>query len=92
MKPFTGLEAFFGSEALIIMFIPKEFQADGDKFDANRFVFVGPSIQPHPDDSQFPVEKLLGRTTLYISLGTIMNNQANFYNMCFAALKMSHGR
>jgi len=87
VKPFTGLEVFFGSEALNIMFIPKEFQADGDKFDANRFVFVGPSIQPRPDDSQFPLEKLKDRTTLYIALGTIMNDQADFYNMCFRAFK-----
>jgi MGT family glycosyltransferase len=87
VKPFTGLEAFFGSEALNIMFIPKEFQAGGDKFDASRFIFVGPSIQPRPDNSHFPIEQLQGKTVLYISLGTVMNNQADFYNKCFRAFK-----
>ncbi|MGZ3630878.1 MAG: nucleotide disphospho-sugar-binding domain-containing protein, partial [Ktedonobacteraceae bacterium] len=28
-----------------------------------------------------------GQTTIYISLGTVCNNQAAFYTMCFAALK-----
>jgi UDP:flavonoid glycosyltransferase YjiC (YdhE family) len=28
-----------------------------------------------------------GKTTLYISLGTVFNNQSEFYNMCFAAFK-----
>jgi len=87
VEPFTGLEAFFGSEALNIVFIPKEFQPGGEKMDPQRFVFVGPSIQPRPDHSQFPLEQLKGQTVLYISLGTVMNNQADFYNMCFRAFK-----
>ena len=87
VEPFTGLEAFFGSEALNIVFIPKEFQPGGETFDPQRFVFVGPSIQPRFEGSNFPFEQLTGRTTLYISLGTVFNNQATFYNMCFAAFK-----
>ena len=76
-----------GSEALNIVFIPKEFQLDGETFDVQRFVFVGPSIQPRPDESNFPFEQLTGQPTIYISLGTVFNNQAAFYKMCFAALK-----
>jgi MGT family glycosyltransferase len=87
VEPFSALETFFGSEALNIVFIPKEFQPGGEKFDPQRFVFVGPSIQPRPDDSHFPIEQLKGHTTLYISLGTVFNNQAGFFNMCFAAFK-----
>jgi MGT family glycosyltransferase len=55
--------------------------------DPQRFVFVGPSIQPRLDNSQFPLEQLKGQTVLYISLGTVMNNQADFYNLCFRAFR-----
>ncbi len=87
VEPFTVLEIFLGSEALNIVFLPKEFQPEGETFDEQRFVFVGPSIQPRFDTSHFPFEQLTGRTMLYISLGTVFNNQAAFYNMCFDALK-----
>jgi len=87
VEPFTGLEAFFGSEALNIVFIPKEFQPGGEKMDPQRFVFVGPSLQPRLDTSHFPIEQLKGKTVLYISLGTAMNNQLDFYNICFRAFK-----
>jgi MGT family glycosyltransferase len=87
VEPFRAQEMLLGSEALNIVFIPKEFQPGGETFDEQRFVFVGPSIQPRPDTSDFPFELLVERTTLYISLGTVFNNQAAFYNMCFAAFK-----
>jgi MGT family glycosyltransferase len=87
VEPFPAQEMFQGSEMLNIVFLPKEFQPRGETFDEQRFVFVGPSIQPRLDESHFPFEQLTGRTTLYISLGTVFNNQAAFYNMCFAALK-----
>lgn len=87
VEPFQAQEMFLGSEALNIVFIPKEFQPGGETFDEQRFVFVGPSIQPRLDTSNFPFDQLSGRTTLYISLGTVFNNQATFYNMCFAAFK-----
>ena len=86
VTPFTAQEMFLGMEPLNIVFIPKEFQPGGETFD-KRFVFVGPSIQPRPDTSNFPLDKLTEQTTLYISLGTVFNNQADFYNMCFAAFK-----
>ena len=87
VEPFTGLEAFFGSEALNIVFIPREFQPGGEQMDPQRFVFVGPSIQPRLDNTNFPIDQLQGKTVLYISLGTVMNKQAAFYNLCFEAFK-----
>ncbi|MBA2682598.1 MAG: glycosyl transferase [Ktedonobacteraceae bacterium] len=86
VEPFSAQEMFLGVEPLTIVFIPKEFQPNGETFD-DRFVFVGPSIQPRPNTSNFPLDRLTEKTTLYISLGTVFNNQAAFYNMCFAAFK-----
>lgn len=86
VQPFTAQEMFLGMEPLNIVFIPKEFQPGSETFD-DRFVFVGPSIQRRPDTSNFPLDRLTGKTMLYISLGTVFNNQAAFYNMCFAAFR-----
>ncbi len=86
VPPFTAQEMFLGAEPLTIVFIPKEFQPGSETFD-ERFVFVGPSLQDRQDSHDFPLDKLVGKTTLYISLGTVFNNQAEFYNMCFAAFR-----
>ena len=64
--------------------VPRAFQPQGDTFD-ERFVFVGPSIQPRGDTGDFPFSHLEGGPALYISLGTVFNNWPDFYRMCFAA-------
>ncbi len=86
------------AEPLTIVFLPRAFQPKSATFD-ERFVFVGPSIQPHRDAHlAFPVEQLGAQPTLYISLGTTFNNQVEFYQQCFAAfggtswqVVLSHG-
>ena|SRR5258708_1516696 len=68
-----------------IVFIPKAFQPAGDSLD-ERYIFVGPSILPRHEASNFPLDKLSNeRPILYISLGTILNNQPEFFKMCFEA-------
>ncbi len=74
------------TEQLNIAFFPRAFQPDGETFD-ERFVFVGPSITPHPDNSDFPLHQIDPNRMLYISMGTIFNYRADFFNLCFAALK-----
>ena len=86
VAPFSAQEMFLGTEPLTIVFIPKEFQPGCETFD-ERFVFVGPSLQDRQDNHDFPLDKLVGKAILYISLGTVFNNQAEFYTMCFAAFK-----
>ncbi len=72
-------------EALNIIFITREFQPAGETFD-DRYLFVGPSILPRPEAPDFPFERLdAERPLLYISLGSIFNNQPEFYKQCFAA-------
>lgn len=82
---------------LAIVFIPRAFQPASETFD-ERYVFVGPSISPRPEESHFPFDQL--RTDLlYISLGTVFNNQPEFFKMCFEAFGgqqqqviLSHGK
>ena len=86
-EPFNIQEVFAGAELLNIVFIPREFQPQGETFDEHRFVFVGPALSPRLDTSGFPLEKLTGKKVLFISLGTVFNNQAEFFNTCFAAFR-----
>jgi MGT family glycosyltransferase len=68
-----------------IIFIPRFFQPMEETFD-DRFVFVGPSLLPRHQEIAFPFEQL--RTDfplLYISMGTVFNNQPDFYRHCFEA-------
>jgi MGT family glycosyltransferase len=73
-------------EELTLMFLPKELQYEADAFD-ERFLFVGPSffqdeIKPWPfRRNDFDPPRLRG----YISLGTLRNNDSDFYRMCFSA-------
>ncbi len=84
VPPFDMREILSHSEPLTLVFLPRSFQPAGETFD-ERFVFVGPSLQPRHQASDFPLEKLGKQPTLYISLGTIFNNQADFFNLCFSA-------
>ncbi|HSP23419.1 MAG TPA: macrolide family glycosyltransferase [Planococcus sp. (in: firmicutes)] len=63
-----------------IVYTSKEFQPLADTF-SERFAFVGPSIPEH--DPQRPLDKI--RKRIYISLGTILNQNPAFYRSCFQA-------
>ena len=84
--PFAEIIKVFSSvEQLNIIFMPREFQPQGETFD-NRYVFVGPSILSRHEALDFPFERLSStRPILYISLGSIFNNQPEFYKQCFGA-------
>jgi len=72
-------------EQLNIIFMPKLFQPMAETFD-DRYVFVGPSILPRYQTTSFPFDQLNNDLPLlYISLGSVANNQPEFYKQCFAA-------
>jgi MGT family glycosyltransferase len=72
-------------EKFNIVFIPKELQPEKETFD-DSYLFVGPSIAPRHDASDFPFERLNTELPLlYISLGSIFTNQTEFYKTCFEA-------
>jgi MGT family glycosyltransferase len=67
-----------------LIFMPRAFQAGGEEFD-DRFVFVGPSLlEPGPLPADLPVRP--GAKHVLISLGTLRNQEPEFYRLCLAGL------
>jgi MGT family glycosyltransferase len=66
-----------------ILFTSREFHLAGDTYGA-AYRFVGPSIAPRGEEDAklFPQGE---GPLIYISLGTIFNDQVEFYRSCFAA-------
>jgi MGT family glycosyltransferase len=74
-----NLVQFFASrQALNIVFTSRYFHLAGDQFDES-YRFVGPTLDT-------PSRKTGDRPLVYISMGTIFNDQPDFYRGCFAAL------
>ncbi len=64
-----------------VVYTSREFQPMSDTF-SNRYAFVGPSLDVPTSD---PAEKL--RKRVYVSLGTVLNNEPAFYRSCIEALR-----
>lgn len=64
-----------------IVYTSPEFQPCADTFPAAHYAFVGPSIRP----AEMRMEKS-AQPLVYISLGTVVNDQLAFYQQCVAAL------
>jgi MGT family glycosyltransferase len=76
---------FTDVEPLNIIFMSRAFQPMVETFD-ERFLFVGPSIQARHQATSFPFDKLNNELPLlYISMGSVMTNQPEFYQHCFEA-------
>lgn len=73
-------------EELTLVFMPKEFQFEAEAFD-ERFLFVGPSLFDDDAPERWPFEQPATdeRLRAYISLGTLRNNEPEFYRTCFSA-------
>jgi MGT family glycosyltransferase len=73
---------------LRIVYTSRYFQPQAEKLD-HSFIFTGPSIVPRKDAPSFPFEQLrvLHPQAVYISMGTILNKDLEFYKLCFAAFR-----
>jgi MGT family glycosyltransferase len=60
------------------------FQPGSDKL-GRHVRYVGPLIAPRPHDESFPWERLSERKLIYISLGTLVNNNPDFFRTCVEA-------
>lgn len=63
-----------------IVYTSREFQPCAETF-SDRYTFVGPSVPPAPLPALRP-----GGRNLYISLGTVLNDNGPFYRNCVQAL------
>ncbi|SEG58724.1 glycosyltransferase, MGT family [Paenibacillus sp. UNC499MF] len=71
---------------LKLVYTSRYFQPQAEKLD-DSFIFAGPSIIPRQDAPAFPFELLRERfpQTVYIAMGTILNKNLAFYELCFEA-------
>lgn len=69
-----------------IVYTSPEFQPCSETF-SDKYCFVGPSIRP----LDYEVEKS-DKKTIYISMGTINNQNLTFFQNCMTALKAFDGR
>ncbi|GAA0135378.1 glycosyltransferase [Paenibacillus sp. YSY-4.3] len=74
---------FLKREPLMLAPIPRQFQPDS-AYLGEGFEFIGPSIVDRGTDQDFPIEEIAGYPTIYISLGSIINNP-QFYDICLEA-------
>ncbi len=90
IPPLDLSSLFLHAEPLNIVFLPKLFQPRAETFD-NRYLFVGPCLAPRQEASSFSWNWLHSeQPLLYISLGTVANNQPEFFKLCFAAFGASN--
>src|SRR5699024_4472592 len=67
-----------------ITYVMKGFQVGYDAFDPEYYKFVGPSIL-EPTDSGFMDHTDTIRPVVYISCGTVFNQNIELFNLCFEA-------
>jgi MGT family glycosyltransferase len=80
-----GIVDYLGNrQCLNLVFTSREFQIGGAAFD-DSYRFVGPSIAGRQDYADFPMERVAGRPPILISMGTMYNDEAEFYGRCFQA-------
>lgn len=88
IKPLTFPEAFNAPGDLTICYTTEAIQPNAESLDPS-IKFVGPSIAARGDVGDFPMARLEGQTVIYISLGTIINEQPEFFRACVQAFSGS---
>ncbi|CAN5750286.1 glycosyltransferase [soil metagenome] len=78
--------AFANAQPLNILFTARKFHPGSELFEPDSYKFVGPSVDKRTESVEFPFDQLSAAPLIYISLGTIFNEQPDFYNACFRAL------
>ncbi|MGF1504583.1 MAG: macrolide family glycosyltransferase [Anaerolineae bacterium] len=82
IEPPGLMDTFTADAPLNIVYTSRGFQPNGEQF-PEHYTYVGPSIGERPGGEELP--DLSGERVVYISLGTIFNERADFFRMCFEA-------
>ncbi|OXS74771.1 glycosyl transferase family 1 [Lysinibacillus sp. KCTC 33748] len=77
-------EVFCNPAPLTIVYTTREFQPTGEAFD-QTYKFVGPSISSRLSQEDFDLTAFEGKSPIYISLGTVLNQAIDFYKLCLKA-------
>jgi MGT family glycosyltransferase len=77
-------DIFCSREKLNILFTSKDFQLYSEAFD-DSYLFIGPSISPRVEPTDFPWDKLGKKPLIYMALGTIFNDRPHVYRNCIEA-------
>jgi MGT family glycosyltransferase len=78
------LDSLALSGDMMLVFTTPTFQPAAHLLDKS-VRFVGPSIEARPQASDFPFDHLRDQPVVFISLGTVFDNQPEFYQNCFTA-------
>ncbi|MGE8207627.1 macrolide family glycosyltransferase [Heyndrickxia sp. NPDC080065] len=78
-------EVFCNPAPLTLVYTTREFQPFGESFD-QTYKFVGPSISSRFNQENIDLTAIKGKSPIYISLGTVLNQAIDFYKLCFKAL------
>jgi MGT family glycosyltransferase len=84
VKALAVQEAFNAPADLTISYTSAEFQIGSDKID-KQVRFVGTTLMSRADAPDFPLEQLDGKPVIYISLGTLINTNVQFFKDCTTA-------
>ncbi|MFY0217363.1 macrolide family glycosyltransferase [Bacillus cereus] len=71
---------------ITIVYTSEFFQPDVEELD-DSYIFVGPSITSRKDVQEIVFKQKEEEKLIYISMGTVFNQQIDFYHICFEALK-----
>ncbi|CCW05415.1 TPA: glycosyl transferase [Bacillus cereus] len=71
---------------ITIVYTSKFFQPDVEELD-DSYIFVGPSITSRKDVQEVVFKQKEEEKLIYISMGTVFNQQMDFYYICFETFK-----
>ncbi len=84
--PLTIKDIFFQKESLNLVYTSRYFHPQGEAYD-NSYCFVGPSLADRDESMDFVINPIGEKKVIYISLGTVLNDSADFYRKCFEAFR-----
>ncbi|MCM3772293.1 glycosyl transferase [Priestia aryabhattai] len=76
---------------ITLVYTSKLYQPHAEKFD-DSFIFVGPSIASRKDIEPLSLENISNDKLIFISMGTVFNQQPELYRTCFEAFGKSSAK